>query len=139
VRFTKQIATIEAHKAKEEGTRRAEAAAKSAGFIALSESSMNWSDAKAFCQQQGGRLPRINDSDLLARADRNKITHTDGFGALGAPWPPGLPSDWYWTGTGTELTDASGYSWIVGGRRGSGSVYVTEDRQSQVSRVVCVP
>ena len=30
-------------------------------FIAMSDNPMNWADAKAWCQQQGGRLPRINN------------------------------------------------------------------------------
>jgi len=43
-----RLAAIEAHKAEE--------ARRSAGFIALSESSMNWRDAVVYCQQQGGRF-----------------------------------------------------------------------------------
>jgi len=31
-----------------------------AEFIAVSESNMTWADAKAWCEQQGGRLPLIN-------------------------------------------------------------------------------
>jgi len=70
-----------------------------AGFIAVSEFEMNWNDAKAFCKQKGGRLPRINGKDSLARADVGKNTHIDGFGALGVLWPSGIPQAVYWTDT----------------------------------------
>jgi len=70
-----------------------------AGFIVLSENKMNWSDAKAFCQQQGRRLPLINGSDSWTWKERNKITHIDNFGIPGTPWPSDLPGDYYWTGT----------------------------------------
>ena len=106
------------------------------GFIAMSERPLNWSNAVAYCQQQGGRLPRINGSDSWAFADHDRITHIDGFGAVASPWPSGLPSaDFFWTGT--EVTDDPGDSWIVydiGGEVSDGF-----DRQSRVNRVVCVP
>jgi len=101
-------------------------------FIALSESPMSWSDAKAFCRQQGGRLPRINDSDSW---DGRGGTTIDGFGAGGAPWSSGLPGDYYWTGT--EFTGNPGNSWLVNDY--GGNVGVRYGRQSDLVRVVCVP
>jgi len=105
-------------------------------FIALSETSMTWSDAKAFCQQQGGRLPRINDSDSWSAS--KPVTHIDGFGAPGAPgdpWPSGLPGDYYWSGT--EITEGPGTSWLVGD--GGGHIVVGGTRQSNQNRAACVP
>jgi len=77
------------------------------GFIAMSERPLNWSDAKAFCQQQGGRLPRINNSDSWSWDGWGEVT-IDDFGARGAPWPSGLPGDRYWTGT--EHAVSPGYA-----------------------------
>jgi hypothetical protein len=106
------------------------------GFIALSERPLNWSDAKAFCQQQGGRLPRINNSDSWAWSDRNKITYIDVFGAPGAPWPSYLPGGHSWTDT--EDADSPGYSsWFV--NADDGKVYVQHAPQSGTCRVLCVP
>jgi len=112
------------------------AKAKEAGFIALSESRMNWSEAKAFCQRQGGRLPRINNSDSW---DGNnpplRGILIDGFGYGHRPWSEvGLPSDCW---TGTEYTDGPGYSWVVSDR--DGEVHVVNRHQSGGRRVVCVP
>lgn len=70
-------------------------------FIALSESAMTWSDAVAYCQQQGGRLPLITSG-----------TQIEGFGERGAPWPSSLPLDAsYWTGT--IRADYPDYTWVV--------------------------
>ena len=106
-----------------------------AGFIALSESSMNWREAVAYCKQQGGRLARINDSDAWAWADRDKLTRIDGFIARGAHWPTGLPSDFYWAGT--EFSGKPGVAFHVGDRVGFVSVYGAYQRDTY--RVVCVP
>jgi len=116
----------------------AEKTLKSAGFIALSESSMNMREAKIFCQQQGGRLPRINNSDKMAfeTAQDNKITHIDGIGAPGEPWPSVLPTDNYWTGT--ESLEYHGNWWVIVRDRG-GNVNVLINNQRQNLRVVCVP
>jgi TPR repeat protein len=112
-------------------------------FIAVSSTTMNWSDAKAFCQQKGGRLPRMNNSDSWAWGNHDKITHIDGFGAPGALWPSDLPGGSYWAGT--EDTDVSVLSWLVLGGDGGGvidfggKVHVGRaNRQSSGSRVVCV-
>ena len=104
------------------------------GFIAQSESPMNWSDAKVFCQQQGGKLPRINKSDSWD--GRGKFT-VDGFGAKGAPWPPGLPANDFWTGT--VYTGDSGYSWIVDDFDGNVRALNVHHRDPDRVRVVCIP
>ena len=110
----------------------ADAASKPpSGFITLSESPMTWADAKAFCQQQGGSLPRINNSDSWNGDTEAAI---DGFGASGDPWPSGLPDDLYWTGT--AYTDFPGRSWIVLYNGGNAKVYSYS--QSDVSRAACV-
>jgi len=104
--------------------------------FSLAESPMSWSDAVAYCQQQGGKLPRINNSDSWAWDDRGeKITHIDGFGTRGAPWPSGLPSADYWTET--ECADRPDRAWVV--RYLSGTVNVLIDFQSIPHRVACVP
>ena len=113
----------------------ADAASKApAGFVALSESPMAWKDAAAFCQQKGGRLPRINNSDSWALADLGKITHIDGFGAPNAPWPSGLPEGVsFWTGT----ENSPDHSWIV---VGTGIVLAAgNNSQGSENRVACVP
>ena len=102
------------------------------GFIALPESRMNWADAKAFCEQQGGRLPRINNSDSWD--GRSEYT-MNGFGVRGALWPSGLPSGSYWAGT--ENTDRPGRSWIVNDL--DGKAFVLDSYQDSVDGVVCVP
>ena len=121
------------------------AALKGSGFIALSDNLMNWADAKAWCQQQGGRLPRINNSDSLASgaiwdSANNRFVagiRIDGFGAPGRPWSEvGLPSAFYWTGT--EYSDRPGDSWFVDGVGGD-SVDVHNHHQGNAFRVVCVP
>ena len=105
-----------------------------AGFIALSESEMTWADAVAYCRQQGGRLPRVNNNDSWAWTDAADI-HIDGFGVPGASWPSGLPFGSYWTGT----VDAGGsdHSWVVADYGG----YITLPRsiQSLTLRVICLP
>jgi len=105
-----------------------------AEFIALSDTEMTWGQAKAFCQQQGGRLPLIGDSNSLH--DVFKGTPIDGFGAVGAPWPAGLlPAGLYWTGTVTLNPEAS---WVVNGDYGDVGVNLSL-HQGSTGRVVCVP
>ena len=106
------------------------------GFIAQSESGMNWADAKAFCEQKGARLPLIGGSAAIGKAPQ-KGTAVDGFGALGdAPWPSALPNNRFCTGT-----EDSGYpaeSWTIVGVSGGGfSVRPAPKKES--CRAVCVP
>ena len=105
------------------------------GFIAVSESNMTWADAKAWCQQHGGKLPLIGGSDSLTRADVDQGPPIDGFGVRGAPWPPGLPSDYYWTGAENDADP--GRSWVV--YDFDGKVGVASGPQSRGHRVFCVP
>jgi hypothetical protein len=101
------------------------------GFIALSKFGMNWSAAKDWCQQHGGRLPLIDGSASLGSVLHGAAI--DGFGSFGAGWPSGLPDDLYWTGTG--VAGSPGSSWLV--YRGFGRVDVGLPISEH--RVVCVP
>ena len=109
-----------------------------AGFIALAPDTMNWSEAKAYCQQLGGKLPLIGGSSSLgsvpSKGTSIEGTSIDGFGTVGGPWPADLPSGRYWTGTANS--DFTGYSWCVGGY---GGVSVTGYPQSFTYRAACVP
>jgi hypothetical protein len=101
-------------------------------FIAVSESPMSWSNAKAFCQQQGGRLPLINGSTSLGSVSSNATI--DGFGAPGFPWPSGLPRAHYWTGTVNTFPHGPCFVYDRGG-----SVAVYDHPQNVLRHVVCVP
>ena len=106
------------------------------GFIAMSEEQMNWADARVFCQEKGGKLPRFNNSDSSPFVEvKDGERSVDGFGSHGVPWPSALPLGNYWTGT--EVTNAPGNSWDVGIYENK--VYITGDLQSSNRRVVCVP
>lgn len=111
------------------------------GFIALAERSMTLEAAQTYCREQGGKLPRVNGSDSMPRADSGQVTRIDGFGAPGAPWPSGLPQDRYWTGTEFTREPAvpgqHGGVWLVG--VGSGSVLIHNEGKSATYRAVCVP
>ena len=122
--------TQEARKA--DKTRKAEAAFKSAGFIASSDSSMAWPEAKKYCQQQGGRLPLIDDSESLRSVSNG--AQIEGFGPVGEHWPSCLDRGSYWTDTQVDFYPSKswivyvlGNSWSVGAANKSGSY-----------RVVCV-
>ena len=118
-------------------------------FIAKSDSTMNWADAVAWCQQQGGRLPRINNSDSLTWATVGETRGTvtiDGIGLVNTgphlprdfttPWfNTGLPIGAYWTGT--VLSGRPADSWLFNVY--SGRVYITARHQDIGRRVVCVP
>ena len=71
------------------------------GVIALSDDKVTFSEAKKFCRQQKGRLPLVNNTDFLeGYSDENKEQVTiGGFSNIGAPWPAGLPDEFFWTGT----------------------------------------
>jgi hypothetical protein len=139
----KAEAVRKAERAAEE-TRKAEEARAfkaAAGFIALADSRMNWADAKNFCRQKGGKLPRLNNSDSWTRGSdywRKGPAKLDGFGAIDTPWPSGLPKSYYWTGT--ERTDEPGNSWGVCHNPHSGRAELcSATSQSKTARVVCVP
>ena len=115
-------------------------------FIALSEQPMNWADAKAWCEQRGGRLPLFNGaaSQTWDQIVDPRTALIDGFGQINTgqsgtdwttPWPSGLPLGPYWTGT--VYTDRSGRSWFV--IDVVGIVNVLTDVQSRQLLVVCVP
>jgi hypothetical protein len=146
-----RLAAIEAAIKKEQ--EELKATLEAIGAIAMSKDPMNWADAKAFCQQQGGRLPRINNSDTWAGiptspTERKKAppVAADGFGADGAPWPSGLPggsfSDSYWTGTEVinkaSVRDKQSLAGTVG-RMYPDKVHINQGRQANKIRVICVP
>ena len=119
------------------------------GFIALSDSSMNWIDAIAWCQRQGGRLPRINNSDSLPLGNVPIVqveryfdsSSIDGFGTSHRLWSEvGLPTPAsYWTGTVISSSHPSldGQVYIVGGLGGV-SIHGPA-HTSSFYRVACVP
>ena len=108
-------------------------------IIAISDKYMNWAEAKAWCEKMGGRLPLINGAASLE--DWNQIIESgivtiDGIGQIDivnwpTPWPSGLPSDGYWSGT-----VCSDRSWYVA--VGDGKVLIAPSSQSLDGRVVCV-
>ena len=106
-----------------------------AGFIAIAPDEMTWDAAKAYCEQHGGRLPLIGNSNSLGSVSVSKGTLIDGFGSVGASWPPGLPGVRYWTGT--VNSDFTGYSWGVHGY--GDDVGVFSNDPGHAYRVVCVP
>jgi hypothetical protein len=79
------------------------------GFIALSDSVKNWRDAKSYCADQGGKLPKINYSD--STGDVNPGDSIEGFGSHGGSWPADIPRDVFWSGT--EFSGAPGASWAI--------------------------
>ena len=105
-----------------------------AGFIALSESYMTWADAKAYCQQRGGRLPLIDGSN--SRANPFVMSGAiDGFGAVGARWPTGLPNGNYWTGTDCRFFGP----FVVFPISAKINCVIADDTEHSFGRVVCVP
>lgn len=125
------------------------AIAKVNGFIALSDSSMNWPDAVAWCQQQGGKLPRINNRNSLplGNVPLKKIeiyfdsSSIDGFGNSNRLWSEvGLPSPAvYWTGTATSSSHPSvdGNIFTVGGIGGV-SINSFSSSPNSLYRTACV-
>lgn len=123
-------------------------AAKLNGFIALSDSIMNWADATTWCQQQGGRLPSINNSASLPLGNLPIVqvkryldsSSIDGFGTIHRPWSEvGLPTPAaYWTGTAISSSHPSldGQIYSVEGVDGV-SIY-GPDSKSSFYRVACV-
>jgi len=108
--------------------------------IAQADEPMTWADAKAWCEQKGGRLPRVEGSDSWAWADREKVTRIDGFGVPGAPWPSNLPGVTHWSGTEASDPDRPNRAWVIrvpgaGGNVVNGVI----DWQTTLHRVICVP
>jgi len=116
------------------------------GFIALAPKAMTWGDAKAYCEHQGGRLPLINGStswgscvSLLSFRSSSGFYSSgsvDGFGAIGRPWPSGLPSDTYWSGT--VCPDIRGNSWVIDVNNNNVNVIIDAPYYEE-HRVICVP
>jgi hypothetical protein len=119
-------------------TKAKDASSAKTGFTAVSTDKMNWVDAKAYCHRNGGKLPRINNSDEWdGQNPPLKDIPIDGFGYGHRPWSEvGLPNDQYWTGTG--YLGSPGYAWIINNRYGS-KVYVDGFSQSFLYRAACVP
>lgn len=137
-----------AHKEEEERRAKADARrdkilrkAKEVGFIAYSEKSMTWSEAKAYCARHGGKLPRVNNSDSWdGKSPPARGVIIDGFGYGGRPWRDiGVPSDRvvYWTGTVNPLNQYRN-PWYVTDHGGYGGVAVDSDSTS-FGFVLCVP
>ena len=105
-------------------------AAKTAGFIALSETKMSWFEAENFCTQQGGRVPRIKDT-LYASPYHDFVI--EGFGKAGRSWVEvGVPEGEYWT---SNLGDYRNTAWVVSGRT---RVTFIEYNHLYPVRVACV-
>jgi len=79
--------------------------------------------------------PRVQGWTDLSGISVQSSYLVDGFGSVGAPWPPGLPNVSYWSGT--ENIDLPVHSWVVS--VDSGSVFVLIARQSILVSAVCVP
>ena len=128
------------------------------GIIAMAPVPMGWADARAFCQQQGGRLPRVNNSDSLPvnaiwdfASDRTVAgTSVDAFGSVGRPWAEvGLPANFYMTST--EVSDRPAGSWYANipdlwwlvhsdsGGNVNVTIAINLNHRSFNLRVVCVP
>ncbi|MDR2861657.1 MAG: hypothetical protein LBV07_03810 [Syntrophobacterales bacterium] len=91
-------------------------------LIAVSDRWMNWSDAKAWCQQQGGRLPLIDGKDGIDGGQLGYFTvrgnglPVEGFGNIGGPWPSQLPcqfGEFYWTGTENTWANSPYYAFYL--------------------------
>ena len=75
------------------------------GVIAIADKQMNYAAAEAFCQQNGGKLPRINNSDSWNGTQQNSAS-LDGFAkhpkpdGTGIAYPVELQKGkFFWTGT----------------------------------------
>jgi len=108
------------------------------GFIAVSESRMDWQEANAYCQKQGGRLPRINNSaawDGAETAGPDPVG-IEAFGVLGGDWPALLPKAYYWTGTQDDTEP--GYSWGVRAVQDGIIGVIGADAEGNHLRVACI-
>ena len=88
-----------------------------AGFIAVEQTRMTWSEAKNFCEQKGGRLPLVGGRESLALANYSPGILIESFGRDGPPdvdrCPAGLSSGDYWTGTDFPSTNHPNSAWVV--------------------------
>ena len=116
--------------------KKAKATLEAAGVIALSANTMNWDDARAYCESKGGRLPLVNGNNKYWNGDGRGFAPIEVFGAVGSPWPSWLPSDQlYWTGTrSTHGQDLR--SWDV--RNNGGLVDVGSNSRNRRYRVICI-
>lgn len=71
-----------------------------------SQKRMDWSDAKKYAEEQGGRLPTVKELRSLVDYDRREPAIDTQF------FPDTKTDDWYWTGT--EDAGTSDYAWSVG-------------------------
>ena len=116
------------------------------GFIAKADAKMPWAEAKTFCEQKGGKLPRMDNSDSLPHD--HKVKQVENFGAPDSKMPAGLPGGYYWSGTedskrpgpdkgGPTVDERTGFAWGIDGRGGYFSVNTY--RKNRANAVVCVP
>ncbi len=104
------------------------------GFVALNADKVTWAEAKIFCEQNNGKLPRIQNSEAMSWSDRRDVKHIDGFTAPDAKWPAGLRNAEYWTATFD--TRSAGDVWTV---KGTGGYVTLETARQTVKRcVICV-
>lgn len=114
---------------------------------------MDFSDAKTYCSNHGGRLPRVQGSDVLyswGELDPNKYpkfkvgASVDGFGPLDSPRPGvpfltcddfGCPRFW----TGTVHGENPDWAWRVFQRHGATVVRTDVVWTFAKLRVACVP
>jgi len=106
-----------------------------AGFVALAENAMPWDEAQAWCKQQGGKLPLLNNA--AAVPDHSGVVlHADGFGKNDDPWPAELPGKVeFWTGT--AHAEKSNQVWYAVGYNGKVTLayHIAPGRSG---RVICV-
>ena len=115
------------------------------GVIAISDAQMTWEQAKAFCEQHGGRMPLIGGLPELGTIDGMKKGYSvDGFGMVDDLWPDGLPFDRYWTGTGHSADPYSRWyatpdNWSMISKGGpGGKVSLSFTAVGATSRAICV-
>ena len=105
------------------------------GFTALSEQTMNWNDAKAFCESKGGKLPLLNNLTDSGNGLGSRPAAIDGFVVEEGTWPEGLAKGQYWLGT--DEPRGKGVAWRIqpfGPKNDIGAV-----SKGSKLRAVCVP
>ena len=112
----------------------AKAALEAAGVIALSPNTMNWKDAKAYCESRGGRLPGVIGRKAW-NGDGRGSAAIEVFGAVGSPWPSWLRNDIpFWTDT--RSTNGPDRQWDV--RNNGGRVDVGSNSRNRSYPVICI-